>query len=104
LPHPRTPPAQSSPRRAKPSYREAGCELHAHRRYKTLAKCLWPRACWVAGEGPWATLAHCKALTIQLHRTRERAEEAKRIIDSSACGGGCYGAHEIVRLRREGER
>jgi hypothetical protein len=85
------------------SFCEARCERHAHRRYRTLARCLWPRACWINGEGPWATLAHCRVLTIQLHRTRERAVEAERLIDASACGGLCHGAHEIVRLRRKGE-
>jgi hypothetical protein len=80
---------------------EASCPYHSHRSYRTLAKCLWPRACWIAGNGPWASLAYCRVLTIELHSTRERAEQAKRMIDSTGCGGGCYRQHKIARLGLE---
>ena len=73
----------------------------AHRSYPTLARCVWRRAEWVTGAGPYATLARCRVLTVQLHPTLAEAEAAKRVIDRSGCGGRCpcTGAgHEIVRL------
>jgi hypothetical protein len=56
-----------------------------HRRWHTQAKCCWPRAIWVAGDGRWATVAYCVARrawkpyfgrayrdsqTVMLHATR----------------------------------
>jgi hypothetical protein len=46
----------------------------------------------------WASVAQCRALTIMFHPTREEAERAKEVIDRSACGGGCYGNHTVVRM------
>jgi len=81
-------------------YRRHYCERR-HRTYRTLAKCLWPRALWIVGEGPYATLAWCpRGLTVELHRTREAAEEAKACIDVTGCGGLCQGRHEIIILAR----
>jgi hypothetical protein len=81
--------------------RQVDCPYHHHRSHRTLARCAWPKAYWVSGSGPWATLAHCKVLTVELHRTRAEAETAMRMIDGTGCGGGCYRHHEIVHLRLE---
>lgn len=83
------------------TYRRHNCE-RKHRTYSTVARCIWPHACWVDGEGPYATLAWCRVLTVQLHRTIAEARSAKRVIDSSACGGRCRGqrGHEIVMLAK----
>lgn len=70
----------------------------SHRSYRTLAKCLWPRSCWVAGTGRYASVAYCRVTTIELHETLESAEKAKATIDRLACGGLCYGSHRIVDL------
>jgi len=82
--------------------------LSAKRPYYSKAKIRWPRAIWISGEGRWARVAHCNGLTVELHKTKEEAEEAKCMIDSSACGGFCYGDHSVVdmntRSRREEER
>jgi protein involved in temperature-dependent protein secretion len=79
-------------------YRRHNCE-RSHRTYRTLARCMFPRAAWIAGEeGPIALLAWCDVLTVTLHQDYDAALEAKRIIDYSACGGRCTGRHEIVRL------
>jgi hypothetical protein len=80
---------------------EEHCPWHRHRSFRTMARCIWPKAAWVQGEGAWASLAWCRVLTIELYRTRERAEAAKRTIDSTGCGGGCHRVHEIVCLRLE---
>lgn len=68
--------------------------------YQRRAKQRWPHAEWVEGSGPFATLAHCRVLTVQLHRTRREAEAAKALIDECGCGGLCYNAHEILRLEQ----
>ena len=78
--------------------RVLSCGEHRHRSYETLARCLWPHAAWVYGRGEWASLARCRVLTVELHRTFEGAEAAKRAIDSLGCGGGCHRDHRIVRL------
>ncbi|MEK6251253.1 MAG: hypothetical protein AABM43_04790 [Actinomycetota bacterium] len=77
------------------------CPLHRHRSYRTLARCLWPEAIWVAGNGPWASLAYCNVLTVELYRTEASALLAKRAIDQTACGGRCYGDHRFVYLERQ---
>jgi hypothetical protein len=79
------------------SYREHRCSK-VHHRPTAFAKCAWPRAAWVQGDGPYAVLAHCRVLTVQLHPDPEHAEAAKRTIDETGCGGGCYRAHEVVFL------
>jgi hypothetical protein len=79
------------------TYRRHYCE-RVHRTYGTLAKCIWPRAVWIVGEGPLALLARCHVLTVTLHQDYDAALEAKHIIDASACGGRCTGRHEIIRL------
>jgi len=78
-------------------YRRHNCHAE-HRTLRALAKCMWPRAVWVAGEGRYATLAHCDVLTVQLHQTREAAESALGMIDRTGCGGGCHRHHELIRL------
>src|SRR5919198_1244890 len=45
-----------------------------HRTYRTLAQCIWKRAEWIDGEGPYAVLAKCRKLTVTLHETVEGAE------------------------------
>jgi len=84
------------------TYRRHDC-TRRHRTYATLARCIWGRrAAWVMGEGPFATLAWCRTLTVSLHRTLEAATEAKGYIDSTSCGGVCTGRHEIIRLEPGG--
>jgi hypothetical protein len=92
--------AKTTPQTAR-RHREAGCDLHRHRSYRALAKCVWPRAYWIDGEGPWASVARCGVTTIQLHSTAARAEAAKDLIDSTGCGGHCCRLHDIVHLCRE---
>lgn len=72
-----------------------------HRTYTALAKCIWRRAHWVDGDGPYATVSGCRGTTVQLHGTVGEAERAKSAIDGSGCGGACpcTGAgHKIVQL------
>jgi hypothetical protein len=78
-------------------YRRHGCR-RTHTSYYQLAKCIWRRSEWVAGNGPFATLAHCRVLTVQLHTTEDAARRALALIDATACGGRCYRDHQLVRL------
>jgi hypothetical protein len=79
------------------TYRRHYCERQ-HRHYRTTAVCLWPRAIWITGEGPYATLAWCRVLTVALHQDIDTAREAQAFIDKYACGGQCYRRHEIIHL------
>ena len=81
-------------------YRRHYCDRN-HRNHHTLARCIWPRAEWVSGDGPYATVAHCRVLTVELHETREAATKALTAIDRHACGGRCYGQHELILLQPE---
>lgn len=81
-------------------YRRHNC-ARVHRGYRTFAKCVWPRAIWVMGDGPFAVIAYCRHTTITLHRTVEAAQEALDIIDNTGCGGRCGRRHKLVRLEPE---
>ena len=82
-------------------YRRHYCTRN-HRNHYTLARCIWSRAEWIAGDGPYATVAHCRVLTVELHQTREAAAKALEVIDQFACGGRCHGDHELILLQPEG--
>jgi len=82
---------------------------------RAKAKRLWPRAERILGSGEWASVSYCPGggmrkpypyITVYLYQSRERAEEAKRIIDQTACGGGCWGerGHFVLHLEDDKER
>lgn len=94
--------------------RRCDCGVH-HRKWTTFAKCQWPRAIWIYGDGPIATVAHCVAArawepyfgrsyidsqTVMLHPTREDALLVLDWIGATGCGGVCAGTsgHELVDL------
>jgi len=79
------------------TYRIHYCERR-HRSYYTTAKCLWPRAHWIAGEGEYATLARCRVLTVGLWPRMQAAVDAMVAIEVFGCGGVCRGDHELIRL------
>lgn len=74
-----------------------------HRTYRAVARCRWPRAEWVHGEGRYAVVAYCRVVTVTLHPTPAAAARAKHLIDASACGGRCHRDHELVDLHHEHE-
>jgi hypothetical protein len=79
-------------------YRRHRCSAQ-HRTFRTFANCVWPRAAWVHGEGPFALVAYCgRRVTVSLHATADAAEENKWLIDDTACVGSCCRSHEIIRL------
>ncbi|PWU52813.1 hypothetical protein DLJ47_17835 [Micromonospora sp. S4605] len=79
------------------TYRRHYCQRQ-HRTHHTTAKCLWPRAVWITGEGPYATLAWCRVLSVMLHPTEAEALAAKHLIDSTGCGGRCNRRHELILI------
>lgn len=77
-----------------------------HRTWWRLAKCRWPRATWIVGEGPFASVSRCSpGSTVELYWHVEQAREAKRFIDGSWCGGRCGGRsyHHVIDLDGGGE-
>lgn len=90
------------------TYRQHNCTRN-HRTYATFAKCVWGRnLIWVQGEGQYASVSKCglgpgipsyrRGVTVELHASEKEAENAKKLIDSTACGGLCSKQHEVVRL------
>lgn len=90
-------PARPTPSIPPKVYRRHYC-LRRHQSYRTLARCIWPRAVWVTGQGPYATLAHCRHLSVMLHATLAEAEQSMATIRATGCGGACDGKHELVQL------
>lgn len=77
------------------------CDLprrHPRGFYSRLAHKRWPRAEWIAGDDRYASVAYCRVTTVQTYQWITQAENAKRIIDSSGCGGRCVRRHKIIDL------
>jgi hypothetical protein len=76
-----------------------------HRTYRALAECIFraQRPWWVTGAGEYATLSHCRGLTIALYKTIKAATAALALIDSDACGGACHNGHQLVRFVKPSE-
>ncbi|MGO1318496.1 MAG: hypothetical protein ACTMIR_15915 [Cellulomonadaceae bacterium] len=79
------------------TYRKHYCQAR-HRTFRTLAKCVFSRAVWVTGNGPFAVVAWCGDLTVSLHPDVDTARSSKEFIDGHGCGGRCRRDHEIVLL------
>lgn len=78
-------------------YRRHNC-TRTHRGYRTFAKCIWPRAAWISGTGPYAVVAYCRDITVTLHADIDAAQFALDTIDGGGCGGRCGRRHKLVRL------
>ena len=94
-------------KRANPGckiYRNHKCSA-SHRLYARMAKCIWPGAHWIQGEGPYVSISYCasgpysRAITVQLFDTLQAAQAAKAGIDAGGCGGRCSRKHDIVYLK-----
>lgn len=66
--------------------------------YRKQARARWSNADSVIGDGRFASLAHCRVLTVHLYESEDAALKAKKWIDRCGCGGFCTGDHEIVDL------
>lgn len=67
-----------------------------HRSYRALAKCLWPKAIWIEGEGPHASVTWCGGITVQLHETA--CDLWSCLAAGQFCGARCKGIHGHVKL------
>lgn len=90
-------------------WREYAHELNEIRRSRysmtmkqSLRKLLEKHAEWVQGSGNFAVLAHCRCLTVSVHKTMAKARESLDRINQSACGGYCHRDHEIINMERFG--
>lgn len=79
------------------TYRRHNC-TRRHRTFGALARCIWPRAAWISGEGAFVVVAHCRVTTVTLHADVEAAQSALDTIDGGSCGGRCSRHHKLVRL------
>ena len=83
-------------------YRRHNCGRH-HRTWTALAHCMFQRAAWIAGDGPFAVIAWCGVTSVTLHPDVGTAELALETVDGTGCGGRCTGRHELVRLDFDGQ-
>ena len=84
-------------------YRRHNCSSN-HWLYRRMARCIWRRAVWISGEGPYACVANCgRGTSVTLHETCESAQASKRQIDWLGCGGFCHwSGHKVVELELPG--
>ena len=78
-------------------YRDHNCGRR-HKAWPALARCMFPRAAWIAGDGPFAVHVRCGVTSVTLHPDVETAEHALETVDATGCGGRCVRHHELVRL------
>ena len=83
-------------------YRLHYCTRH-HRTWRALAGCMFPRAAWIAGDGPFAVLAWCGVTSVTLHPDADTATAALAAVTAAGCGGRCTRHHELVRLDLDGQ-
>lgn len=69
-----------------------------HRTTQTFARCIWPNAEEVRGEGTYACVAFCDVTTITLWAEAQGANAAKDQIDRTGCGHDCHRDHHIIDL------
>lgn len=93
-------------------YRRHNCKRD-HRTYTAFARCAFSGADWVIPFDPgdylpYALVTYCRKphrrgdqRKVSLWSSRENAEKAREGIDRFGCGGGCYCAHEVIRLEIE---
>jgi hypothetical protein len=93
-------------------YRPIGLQWRAPRRvqgwesrlpkpdsYLRRARKKWPRAIWIIGDGPYASVSRCPpGETVMLFGTMAGAEALKSFIDITGCCEGCRRDHVAVEL------
>jgi hypothetical protein len=80
-----------------------GCKAR-HRSPRALAGCIWPRAAWVIGDGPYVLLSHCRVLTVTLYETAELRDRALDALGRHRCGSRCEMDHRTGWLDPTGHR
>jgi len=69
-----------------------------HRAWLALARCIFPDAAWIAGQGPYAAVAWCGVTSVTLHADADAATHGLGLIDLLGCGCQCHGDHDLMRL------
>lgn len=69
-----------------------------HSTFRSLARCVWPKAQWVLGDGPYATVRGCEGLTVLLHPTLEDARHAFGKIHTFPSRGGCDSRKHLLAV------
>ena len=68
--------------------------------YVARARRKWPRAIWIVGDGPYASVSRCPpGETVMLFPTMAEAETLKNFIDSTRCCESCRLDHLTVELK-----
>ena len=68
--------------------------------YARRARKRWPRAVWIIGDGPYASVPRCPPCeAAMLFSTMAEAEMLKGFIDSAGCSESCRRDHVIVELK-----
>lgn len=69
-----------------------------HETWGDVARHVWPKAQIWGANGPYATVAPCRSLTVELHLDLPSAELVFAALDGS-CGGQCNArSHRLVQL------
>ena len=70
-----------------------------HRTADAWVQCRFGKPLWTEGRGRYASVSLCHGdVTVIFFSTREDAEQAKRVIDNTACGGCCRRRHFVMEL------
>ena len=83
-------------------YRDHHCNRR-HRTWTALAHCMFQRAAWIAGDGPFAVIAWCGVSSVTLHPDVGTAERSLATVDATGCGRRCVRHHDLVRLDLDGQ-
>ena len=68
--------------------------------YVQRARRKYPRAIWIIGDGPYASVSRCPpGETVMLFGTMAEAETLKSFLDSTGCCEGCRRDHLTVELK-----
>ena len=69
-----------------------------HHAATALARCTFPDAGWIRGDGPFGVVAWCSVVGITLYATADAATAALAALNDTGCGRRCTGHHDVLQL------
>lgn len=69
-----------------------------HHATTALARCTFPDAGWIRGDGPFGVVAWCSVVSITLYPTLDAATAALAALNDTGCGRRCTGHHNVLSL------
>ena len=69
-----------------------------HHAAMALARCTFPDAGWIRGDGPFGVVAWCSVVGITLYPTADAATAAHAALNDTGCGRRCTGHHGVLQL------